>query len=148
MASRLRPAGAPVDFAVSRDVAFDYLADPRNRPAWQASLRRVERIEGDVGVGQRWVDVTLPGLRPAMTTVVCDRPVRWAERGTWHGIEAEGALVFEETATGCRVQLEVALHGHGAWRALGPPLTLAAVVGTRPDLVRAARLLSAPGASH
>ena len=32
---------ASVDFAVSREVAFDYLGDPRNRPEWQSSLLSV-----------------------------------------------------------------------------------------------------------
>ena len=31
---------------VSPEVAFDYLADPANRPAWQASLKGVEAVEG------------------------------------------------------------------------------------------------------
>ena len=48
--------------------AFDYLVDPRHRPEWQSSLRRVSAIDGDVRVGQTWVDETKPGLKPLMRT--------------------------------------------------------------------------------
>ena len=72
-----------------REVAFDYLADPRHRPEWQSSLARVEDVDGEPRVGQTWVDVTTPGLRPAMETTELDRPHRWTERGTWRGFSAD-----------------------------------------------------------
>ena len=76
-----------VVFAVPAEVAFDYLVDPRNRPAWQSSLTRVEDVDGEPRVGQRWTDVTRPGLRPAMETTELDRPHRWSE-------EAPGVASF------------------------------------------------------
>jgi uncharacterized protein YndB with AHSA1/START domain len=92
-----------VAFAVSCEVAFDYLADPRHRAEWQTSLARVEDVVGDVRVGQTWTDVTKPGLRPRMTTTELDRPHRWTEVGRWRGITATLTLEFVETATGCDV---------------------------------------------
>ena len=86
-----------VPFPVSREVAFDYLADPRHRPEWQSSLARVEDVDGEPRVGQTWVDVTRPGLRPRMETTELDRPRRWAERGTWRGIAATLVLDFAQT---------------------------------------------------
>jgi hypothetical protein len=92
-----------VAFPVPSEVAFDYLADPRNRADWQSSLARVEDVDGVPRVGQTWTDVTRPGLRARMETTVLDRPHRWAERGTWRGITATLTLDFADTATGCDV---------------------------------------------
>ena len=89
-----------VRFAVPPEVAFDYLVDPRNRAAWQSSLRRVEGVTGQPRVGQRWVDVTVPGLRPRMETTVLERPHRWTEVGRWHGIDAELTLVLASDGDG------------------------------------------------
>ena len=78
-----------VRFDMPADVAFDYLVDPHRRPEWQSSLRRVEDVDaGAPRVGQRWVDVTVPGLRPRMETTVLDRPRTWTEVGRWRGIDA------------------------------------------------------------
>ena len=91
-----------VSFPVPPAVAFDYLADPHHRPEWQSSLARVEDVDGEPRVGQTWVDVTRPGLRPAMETTELDRPHRWTETGTWRGISATLTLTFTETADGLR----------------------------------------------
>ncbi|HET8616246.1 MAG TPA: SRPBCC family protein [Actinomycetales bacterium] len=141
---------AGVFFAVPVEAAFDFLVDPRNRPAWQPSLRRVELLDdGEPHVGQRWLDVTVPGLRPRMSTVVLDRPRRWVERGQWRGVEAEGELTFSPVADGCPVGCTVAVaarvRGRGWRRPLGPVLTLVAGLATGPDLRRAARILTERG---
>lgn len=119
--------------------------EPRNRPRWQSSLRRVERVEGEVGVGQTWVDVTAAGVRPAMRTTVLDRPRRWTERGTWRGITAELTLSFEACEGGCVVTADAAVSGLGP---VGPALTRLAPYAVRADLRRAARILSARAAGH
>ena len=75
------------------DAAFDYLADPFNRPAWQSSLKRVEDVDGAPRVGQTWVDVTRVGVRPLMETTELERPHRWTERGTWRGFDATLTLL-------------------------------------------------------
>ena len=54
-------------YAVPVHVAFAYLADPRNRPEWQSSLRRVELLdEGEPRVGMRWRDHTAVRMAPEM----------------------------------------------------------------------------------
>jgi uncharacterized protein YndB with AHSA1/START domain len=122
-----------VPFPVSREVAFDYLADPANRAQWQSSLSRVEDVDGDVRVGQTWTDVTKPGLRPRMETTELDRPHRWSERGRWRGITATLTLTFAETATGCDVTATVE----------APlPIRLVAPYAVRSDLRRAASTFS------
>jgi uncharacterized protein YndB with AHSA1/START domain len=123
-----------VSFPAPREVVFDYLADPSNRPAWQSSLVRVEDVDGEVRVGQTWVDVTKPGLRPRMETTELDRPHRWTETGTWHGVTATLALDFVDTAAGCDVTATVV----AAW-----PLRLLAPYAVRGDLRHAASMLAA-----
>jgi uncharacterized protein YndB with AHSA1/START domain len=125
-----------VHFAVSPEVAFDYLVEPANRPAWQSSLARVEDVTPGPAVGQTWVDVTMPGLRPAMETTELDRPHRWTERGTWRGFSAELTLEFAPAPGGCEVEPTMTLRGPGAF--LLSPLAPYAV---RSDLKRAARSL-------
>lgn len=112
-----------VAFPVAREVAFDYLVDPRRRPEWQSSLARVEQVDGEPRVGQTWVDVTRPGMRPRMETTELDRPSRWTERGTWRGISATLTLTFAETPTGCDVTAAMRL------RARGPAAPLARLLG-------------------
>ena len=60
----MRRFGGRVEFACDRETAFDYLVDPRRRPEWQSSLRRVSEVDGEPRVGQTWVDETKPGLKP------------------------------------------------------------------------------------
>lgn len=131
-----------VRLPVSREVAFDYLADPRNRPEWQSSLVRVADVTGAPGVGQRWVDVTRAGLRPTMETTELDRPRRWAERGTWRGFRAELALDFTEAPAGCEVEASLRLSAAGPLAPLAAALRAVAPYAVRADLRRAAGVLS------
>jgi hypothetical protein len=123
-------------------VAFDYLADPRNRPEWQSSLARVEGVTGRPRVGQRWVDVTKPGLRPAMETTELVRPVRWAETGRWRRVSAGLTLDFAPTASGCEVRFAFRITGPGPLAPIGLGLSAVSVLAVRSDLRTAARILS------
>lgn len=131
-----------VGFAVPPEVAFDYLVDPANRPEWQASLSRVEQVRGDVAVGQTWVDVTVPGLRPRMETTELVRPRRWTERGTWRSFAAVLTLSFEPAGDGCDVGYEMALRARGPAAPLARALGVLSPRAVRSDLRRAARLLA------
>jgi len=133
-------ASGTVRFAVPADVAFDYLVDPRNRPAWQSSLRRVEDVDGEPRVGQTWTDVTKPGLRPAMTTTELDRPTRWTESGTWRFVRADLTLVFAPvTDSSCDVTFSFEFFGLGP---LGPAVSAVSRPAVGADLRRAARLVA------
>lgn len=138
----------PVAFDVPFEVAFDYLVDPRNRPEWQQSLRRVEGVDTAPSVGQTWVDVTRIGVRPSMETTELDRPTRWTERGSWRGVEAVLTLRFSPSDSGCLVTADARVTGRGIARFLGPVLGRVAAVAVPGDLARAARILSARGAEH
>ena len=132
-----------VHFEVSAQTAFDYLVDPRNRPEWQSSLRRVENLSTETpAVGQSWVDVTAPGLRAAMETTVLEPHRTWTEVGTWRGISAELTLRFVPEPLGCTVTAEVRVTGRGLLRPVGPVITAAAAAAVPTDLKKAARTLS------
>ena len=131
-----------VTFEVPAEVAFDYLVDPRHRPQWQSSLRRVEDVDGPPRAGQTWTDVTKPGLRPAMRTTELDRPYRWTEVGTWRGISATLTLTFEPTRTGCEVSASMSLAGRGLWSPVARVLGVIAPYGVRRDLRHAASTFS------
>jgi hypothetical protein len=135
----VRDLGGRVGFTVTRQVAFDYLVDPRHRPEWQASLARVSAIDGEPRVGQTWVDETKLGLRPRMRTTRLDAPRRWSESGTWRFVRADLTLEFAEAADGCTVAYRFRIHALGP---LGLAATAVSVPAVRADLRRAARILS------
>ena len=91
-----------VDFAAPPDVVFGHLSDPERRPDWQSSLRRIEDLRGDGGVGTTWTDVTAVG-RARMAITEVDPGRVWAERGTWRGIVVNLRLDFAPSDTGTRV---------------------------------------------
>jgi hypothetical protein len=135
----MRDFGGRVEFDVTREVAFDYLVDPRHRPEWQSSLARVSAVDGQPRVGQTWVDETRPGLKPRMLTTVLDRPRRWSESGTWRFVRADLTLSFYDSPRGCTVSYRFRIH------ALGPVGLAISAVSQRAvgaDLRSAARILS------
>jgi hypothetical protein len=139
----MRRLGGRVEFSCDRETAFDYLVDPRRRPEWQSSLRRVSEVDGVPRVGQTWVDETKAGIKPRLMTTELDRPVRWSESGTWRFVRADLKLRFEAVGeAACDVHYSFRVHALG-------PLGLAATVMSSPvvsaDLRRAARLLAGQG---
>jgi hypothetical protein len=130
-----------VPFPVPVHRAFAYLADPRNRPAWQSSLRAVADVvpvDGDAtAVGTSWTDVTVvPGVRPRLRTVVSEPGVRWVEEGRCGPFRARLALFLSPAEDGCRVVAEFDVRGLG----VGVLVTLASRGAVAADLRRAARL--------
>ena len=129
-------------FDVPLEVAFDYLVDPHHRAEWQSSLRRVESVVGEPRVGQRWVDVTVAGLRPLMETTSLERPRSWTEIGSWHGIDAVLTLDFAADATGCLVTPTFRVTGRGPARPVAFAVDKIAIFGVLPDLRKAASILA------
>ena len=101
-----------------RDAVFAYLADPRNRPEWQASLLSVTLRDrtAEPQVGMAWRDNTLAVLvRPRLEITRLEPPRVWAESGRWRGITASLTMFFDTTPTGCRVRAAGSLAGSGIW---------------------------------
>lgn len=148
-ATTLRIAAAP-------RACFDYLADPRNRPQWQSSLRSVEVLtDGPPGIGTRWIDRTSVGAAPRLEITEMAPPAVtasassagvWTEVGRWRGLTASLTLTFapvEADPTATDVGVAVGIAGTGPWslpavilRRLSPP-------AIRADLRRAAALIEA-----
>jgi len=137
----MRQFGGRVEFPCDRETAFGYLVDPRRRPEWQSSLRRVSEVDGEPRVGQTWVDETKAGVKPRMRTTELDRPVRWSESGTWRFVRADLSLDLAETPGGCTVHYRFRVHALGP---LGALLSRISVPAVRADLRRAASRLAAP----
>jgi hypothetical protein len=122
---------------------FDYLADPRNRPQWQSSLRRVELLsDRPVGVGTRWRDHTWAGLSPEMRVVTHDPYDTWAEEGSWRGLTASLLMVFVRDGGETDVEISVRLRGDGFWRLPASGAGLLTPSALRSDLGRADRILA------
>jgi len=120
---------------------FHFLAEPRNRPLWQSSLR-TDVDGGEPHAGQHWRDVTKVGIKPQMqlTELVPYRVI--AETGTWRGVDGLLTLRFLKTAQGTRVTAEGRLIGHGAFALAAAVSGRWAPETIRKDLLRASDVLS------
>jgi uncharacterized protein YndB with AHSA1/START domain len=141
--SRWDPA---VFVAAPRAQVFDYLADPRNRPEWQASLARVELLdEGPPRVGTRWVDHVRGGVRFRLRITEMVPATRWAEQGSTGPLTAQVTLLFEDAlrdgVEGTLVRLVVRVRGRGVARPLGWPATVVLSAAVRLDLPRLRRVV-------
>ena len=122
---------------------FRFLAEPRNRPLWQNSLRSVTGVDqGEPHRGMQWRDVTRVGIKPWMEITELTPYRVLSETGTWSGVDGLLTLRFVRTQQGSRVTAEGRLIGHG-------PFALAAAVSgrwapetIRKDLLRASEVLS------
>jgi hypothetical protein len=122
--------------------AFEYLADPRNRPEWQSSLRSVELMdEGAPRIGFRWLDHTAARVVPEMVITELETDVLWAESGRWRAIEADLTLRFAPHRGGCSVDAEFVVRGEGFLRPVGWVASGAGLFAVRSDLRRAGRIL-------
>jgi uncharacterized protein YndB with AHSA1/START domain len=133
---------ATLRYGVPVHEAFAYLADPRNRPEWQSSLRSVDLLdEGEPRVGFRWRDRTAARVVPEMVITELEPNVLWAETGRWRSIEADLTLRFAPHGGGCRVEVEFEVRGNGYLRPVGWITSRAGLLAVRSDLRRAGRIL-------
>jgi hypothetical protein len=133
-----------VDYDVPTSDAYAYLADPRNRPQWQSSLRAVDLLDqGEPRVGMRWRDLTSARLAPEMVITEMQPEVLWAETGRWRAIEADLVLRFAPREGGCQVTASFEVRGRGLLRPVGWVATQAGLFAVRSDLQRAGRILAA-----
>ncbi len=141
---------ASVFVAAPRQAVFDYFADPRNRPEWQASLRTVELLDPlapdeEPYVGLRWVDKVKVGPPFELQISRLEPGELWSEVGSAGPFTAYGTLLFEDETrngvAGTRVHCIARVHGRGVARPLGPAATALGVALVRVDLTRAAGVL-------
>jgi uncharacterized protein YndB with AHSA1/START domain len=137
------------DFSVTLDlphpppVVFRFLADPRNRPMWQASLRAVADVdEGEPRVGMRWRDVTKVGLRPSMAITELTPYRLLVETGTWRGVDGVLTMRFLKIQEGTRLTAEGRMVGRGAFAIAAAVTNRLAPQTIRKDLLRASEVLT------
>jgi len=137
------------DFSVTLElphpppVVFRFLADPHNRPLWQASLRAVVDVDdGEPTVGMRWHDVTKVGIKPSMEITELTPYRLLTEIGTWRGVEGVLTMRFMKTQQGTRLTAEGHMAGHGAFAVAAAAANRLAPETIRKDLLRASEVLS------
>ncbi|MGC4110389.1 MAG: SRPBCC family protein [Nocardioides sp.] len=137
------------DFSVTVEMphppsaVFKFLADPRNRPLWQASLKSVADVDaGEPRVGMSWTDVTKVGLKPAMSITELTPFRVLTEKGTWRGVEGVLTMKFVKTQQGTRLTTEGRLTGQGAFALAAAFTGRLAPQTVRKDLLRASEILS------
>jgi uncharacterized protein YndB with AHSA1/START domain len=137
------------EFVVALDLPHDpgalfrFLAEPRNRPLWQSSLRTVSDVDpGEPHPGMHWRDVTKAGIRPHMqlTELVPYRVL--TETGTWRGVDGVLTLRFLKTSQGTRLTAEGRLIGHGVFKVAAAVSGRFAPETIRKDLLQASEVLS------
>jgi hypothetical protein len=135
---------------------FDYLAEPRNRPQWQSTLRAVDLLtDGPTGVGTRWLDRTMVGAAPALEITAMRPPSAttsgvtegiWSEVGRWRRLTGSVTLTVVPVAadpSATDVELKVGITGTGAWKVPATVLRALAPPALRADLRRAGRIIEA-----
>lgn len=132
--------------AAPRHRVFDYLADPANRPEWQASLRSVDLLDdGPPRVGTRWVDHLYGGLRFTLEIVAMDSGVLWAERSRLGPLTTYVTLLMADEGAGTRVRILTRFQGRGAARPLAFVATVVMALLVRVDVPRLRRILQGRG---
>jgi uncharacterized protein YndB with AHSA1/START domain len=122
---------------------FAFLADPRNRPLWQTSLRGVTDIdEGTPQTGMHWRDVTKVGIKPSMEITELTPYRVLTETGRWRGIAGLLRLRFVRTPQGTRLTAEGHLSGRGPFTVIAALSGRWAPQTIRKDLLRASEVLA------
>jgi uncharacterized protein YndB with AHSA1/START domain len=138
------------DFSVTLELphppsaVFRFLAEPHNRPLWQASLRSVAGVdEGEPRVGMSWHDVTKVGIKPLMTITELTPYRVLTEAGSWRGVDGVLTMRFVKTQAGTRLTAEGHMVGHGAFAVAAAVTNRLAPETIRKDLLRASEVLGA-----
>ena len=135
--------------AAPRTRVFGYLADPRHRPEWQASLDRVQLLDdGEPRVGMRWIDHLKGGPSFELQIIAMEPPDVWAETGRIGPLTAFVTLLFEdETRDGVEgtcVRVVTRVRGARLATPVGWLGTAALALLVRVDLPRLARAAARP----
>ena len=113
---------------------FDFVADERNEPRYNARMVRAEQIsEGPIGEGARFrTEVRTMGRAMAMVVQFTDykRPSRLASVTSSSMMETEGALTFAPVHGGTRMRWSWDVRPRGAMKLMAP---LVGAIGRRQE---------------
>ena len=125
------------DIVIDRAVedVFDYVADERNEPTYNAQMRLAEKIsDGPIGVGTQYRAEVVSGGRPVSMVIECteyERPRRLASLTTLSSMDIAYTLTFERVREGTRMRWSGEIEPHGMLKLMGP---LVAWMGRRQEL--------------
>ena len=125
------------DIVIDRAVedVFDYVADERNEPSYNAQMRFAEKIsEGPIGVGTQYRAEVVSGGRPVSMEIECteyERPRRLASMTTMSSMDIAYTLTFAPVREGTRMRWSGEIEPHGMLKLIGP---LVAWMGRRQEL--------------
>jgi uncharacterized protein YndB with AHSA1/START domain len=125
------------DIVIDRSVedVFDYVADERNEPSYNAQMRFAEKIsEGPIGVGTQYRAEVVSGGRPVSMEIECteyERPRRLASMTTMSSMDIAYTLTFAPVREGTRMRWSGEIEPHGMLKLIGP---LVAWMGRRQEL--------------
>jgi uncharacterized protein YndB with AHSA1/START domain len=125
------------DIVIERPVeeVFDFVADERNEPRYNAQMRRAEQLsEGPIGLGTRFRAEVVSGGRPVSMVIeftAFERPQRLASRTQIDSMDIEYSLTFEPVPAGTRMRWSGEIEPHGMLKLMGP---LVGWMGRRQEL--------------
>ncbi len=125
------------DIVIDRPVeeVFDFVADERNEPRYNAQMRRAEKLsDGPIGVGTRYRAEVVSGGRPVSMVIEFtgyERPRRLASTTTMSSMDIAYTLTFEPVREGTRMRWSGEIEPHGMLKLMG---TLIAWMGRRQEL--------------
>jgi uncharacterized protein YndB with AHSA1/START domain len=125
------------DITIDRQVedVFDYVADQRNEPTYNAQMRLAEKIsDGPIGVGTQYRAEVVSGGRPVSMDIevtAYERPRRLTSKTTMSAMDIAYTLTFEPVGEGTRMRWSGEIEPHGMLKLAGP---LVAWMGRRQEL--------------
>jgi hypothetical protein len=125
------------DIVIDRAVedVFDYVADERNEPMYNAQMRLAEKIsDGPIGVGTQYRAEVVSGGRPVSMVIEFteyERARRLASTTTMTSMDIAYTLTFEPLQEGTRMRWLGEIEPHGMLKLMGP---LVAWMGRRQEL--------------
>jgi carbon monoxide dehydrogenase subunit G len=133
------------------DEAFDFVADERNEPRYNANMLRAEKTSpGPVGLGTEFRAEVATMRRTTATTVeltAFERPRRLALTARMSTMDIQGTLTFDPVSEGTRMRWSWDVQPRGVFKLMSP---IVARIGQRQERTiwsNLKRLLEAGGAS-
>ena len=106
------------------EVVFDYVADQRNEPLYNARMLRSEKItDGPIGVGTRFRATARSGRRVVEMLIEIteyERARRLGSRTTMSSVEVNGGLTLEPVDGATRMRWSWEVSPRGPLRMFGP----------------------------